>query len=105
MYVHRYYSTHIVSIATVEGHFKCVVVLYKAIRKAMPRRCIAAGCNTSTLVDHSLHEFPQDNSTRAKWAQAINLFQGYQDGPSASLVLYSNEHFDLNACSRGLPLP
>ena len=42
----------------------------------MPRRCIAAGCSTSTGEGYSLHEFPRDDSTRAKWTRAVKRFGG-----------------------------
>ena len=59
----------------------------------MPRRCVAAGCSTSTGEGYSLHEFPRDDSTRAKWTRTIKRFRGNWDGPSASSVLCS-KHFE-----------
>ena len=59
----------------------------------MPRRCVAAGCSTSTGEGYSLHEFPRDDSTRAKWTQAVKRFRGNWDGPSVSSVLCS-KHFE-----------
>ena len=59
----------------------------------MPRRCVAAGCSTSTGEGYSLHEFPRDDSTRAKWTRAVKRFRGNWDGPSASSVLCS-KHFE-----------
>ena len=59
----------------------------------MPRRCVAAGCSTSTGECYSLHEFPQDDSTCAKWTRAVKRFRSNWDGPSASSVLCS-KHFE-----------
>ena len=59
----------------------------------MPRRCIAAGCRTSTGEGYSLHEFPRNDSTRAKWTRAVKHFRDNWDGPSASSVLCS-KHFE-----------
>ena len=39
----------------------------------MPRRCIAAGCSTASGEGYSLHEFPRDDSLRAKWTRAVKL--------------------------------
>ena len=47
----------------------------------MPRRCVAAGCSTSTREGYSLHEFPRDDSTRAKWTRTVKRFRGNWDGP------------------------
>ena len=59
----------------------------------MPRRCVAAGCSTSTVEGYSLHECLRDDSTRAKWTRAVKRFRGNWDGPSASSVLCS-KHFE-----------
>ena len=59
----------------------------------MPRRCVAAGCSTSTGEGYRLHEFPRDDSTHAKWTRAVKRFRGNWDGPSASSVLCS-KHFE-----------
>ena len=57
LYACQYYSTRIASIATIKDCLKRLLALYKAIRKVMPRRCVAAGCSTSTGEGYSLHEF------------------------------------------------
>ena len=36
----------------------------------MPRRCVAAGCNTKSGMGYSLHGFPQDEVLRKKWVRA-----------------------------------
>ena len=60
-------STRIANIAIIKDHLKHVGTLYKALRKAMSWYCVAAGCSTLTREGYnSLHEFPQDNSMRAK---------------------------------------
>ena len=40
----------------------------------MLRRCIAANCNTATGKGYSLHEFPRDETTHAKWVQAVKRY-------------------------------
>ena len=37
----------------------------------MPRRCIAAGCNTVSGEGYSLHAFPRDQGLRVKWIRAV----------------------------------
>ena len=59
----------------------------------MPRRCVAAGCSTTTGEGYSLHEFPRDIVIREKWTQAVKRFRDKWDGPSASSVLCS-KHFE-----------
>ena len=59
----------------------------------MPRRCIAAGCSTSSGEGHSLHAFPRDDSMRKKWIRAIKQQRSNWDGPSSSSLLCS-KHFE-----------
>ena len=58
----------------------------------MPRRCIAAGCNTVSGDGYSLHAFPRDQDLRAKWIRAVKRQRSNWDGPSAHLMLFS-KHF------------
>ena len=60
----------------------------------MPRRCVAAGCNTVSGDGYSLHAFPRDQDLRAKWIRAAVKWQRSNwDGPSTHLMLYS-KHFE-----------
>ena len=59
----------------------------------MPRRCVAAGCNTKSGMGYSLHGFPQDKALRKKWVQAVKCQRGNWEGPSSSSQLCS-EHFE-----------
>ena len=59
----------------------------------MPRRCIAANCNTATGEGYSLHEFPRNETIRAKWVQAVKRYRSKWDDPTASSVLCS-KHFE-----------
>ena len=58
----------------------------------MPRRCIAAGCNTSSGMGYSLHSFPKDETLRRKWISAVKRQRSNWDGPSSSSLLCS-KHF------------
>ena len=59
----------------------------------MPRRCIAAGCSTSSGEGPSLHMFPRDESVRKRWIRAIKQQRSNWDGPSTSSLLCS-KHFE-----------
>lgn len=59
----------------------------------MPRRCVAAGCNTTSGLGYSLHGFPRDQSLRAKWIRAVKRQRSNWDGPSAHSMLCS-KHFE-----------
>ena len=61
----------------------------------MPRRCVAAGCNTASGQGYSLHEFPCDDSVRSKWARAVKLHRVGWNGPTAASFLCS-KHFELD---------
>ena len=61
----------------------------------MPRRCVAAGCNTASGQGYSLHEFPRDDSVRSKWARAVKLHRVGWNGPTAASFLCS-KHFELD---------
>ena len=71
----------------------------------MPRRCIAAGCNTTSGMGYSLHSFPKDETLRRKWISAVKhetlrrkwisavkRQRSNWDGPSSSSLLCS-KHF------------
>ena len=58
----------------------------------MPRRCVAAGCDTVSGMGYSLHSFPKDETTRRKWTSAVKRQRVNWDGPSSSFLLCS-KHF------------
>ena len=58
----------------------------------MPRRCVAAGCNTTSRMGCSLHSFPKDETLRRKWISAVKRQRNSWDGPSSSSLLCS-KHF------------
>ena len=58
----------------------------------MPRRCIAAGCDSVGGKGSSLHKFPKDEALRKKWIKAIKEQRSNWDGPSPYSLLCSN-HF------------
>ena len=60
----------------------------------MPRRCIAAGCNTASGQGYSLHEFPRDDGARLKWARAVKLHRVGWKGRTDASFLCSNAHFE-----------
>ena len=59
----------------------------------MPRRCVAAGCNTSSGEGYSLHAFPRDKDLRKKWTKAVKQHQRNWEGPTANSLLFS-KHFE-----------
>ena len=59
----------------------------------MPRRCVAAGCSTSSDEGPSLHTFPRDESVHKRWIRAVKQQQSNWDGPSTSSLLCS-KHFE-----------
>ena len=59
----------------------------------MPRRCVAAGCDTKSGMGHSLHGFPQNEELRKKWIRAVKRQRSNWDGPSSSSQLCS-KHFE-----------
>lgn len=59
----------------------------------MPRRCIAAGCNTVSGEGYSLHEFPCDDAMRSKWTRAVKLQRVGWKGPTSASLLCS-KHFE-----------
>ena len=58
----------------------------------MPRRCIAAGCDSVGGKGCSLHKFPQDEVIRKKWIKAVKQQRSNWDGPSPHSLLCSR-HF------------
>ena len=58
----------------------------------MPRRCVAAGCDTVSGMGYSLHSFPKDETTRRKWTSAVKRQRVNWDGPSSRSLLCS-KHF------------
>ena len=61
----------------------------------MPRRCVAAGCNTKGGEGYSLHEFPREESLRVKWTRAVKQQRMDWKGPTAASLLCS-KHFKLD---------
>ena len=59
----------------------------------MPRRCVAAGCNTASGEGYSLHSFPRDQGLRTKWIRAVKRQRSNWEGPSAHTLLCS-KHFE-----------
>ena len=59
----------------------------------MPRRCVAAGCNTKSGEGYSLHGFPLEQDLHAKWVQAVKRQRSNWDGPSKHSMLCS-KHFE-----------
>ena len=59
----------------------------------MPKRCVAARCNTASGQGYSLHKFPHDDGARSKLAQAIKLHRVGWKGPTAASFLCS-KHFE-----------
>lgn len=59
----------------------------------MPRRCVAAGCNTVSGDGYSLHAFPRNQDLRAKWIRAVKRQRSNWDGPSTHSMLCS-KHFE-----------
>ena len=58
----------------------------------MPKRCVAAGCDTVGGKGYSLHSFPKDETMRRKWTSAVKRQRAKWDGPSSSSFLCSR-HF------------
>ena len=58
----------------------------------MPRRCIAAGCDTVSEKGYSFHKFPKNETMRRRWISAVKRQRSNWDGPSADSQLCS-KHF------------
>ena len=58
----------------------------------MPRRCIAAGCDSVGGKGCSLHKFPQDEAIKRKWIKAVKQQRSNWDSPSPHSLLCS-KHF------------
>ena len=58
----------------------------------MPRRCIAAGCDTVSGKGYSFHKFPKNETLRRRWVSAVKRQQSNWNGPSADSQLCS-KHF------------
>ena len=60
----------------------------------MPRRCVAANCDTESGQGYSLHEFPIDDAqTCAKWTRAVQQHQHGWPGPKAVSSALCEKHF------------
>ena len=66
----------------------------------MPRRCVAAGCNTKSGEGYSLHGFPREQDLHAKWVQAVKRQRSNWDGPSKHSMLCS-KHFEADCFVTG----
>jgi len=62
----------------------------------MPKRCIVAGCSTSSREGYSLHAFPRDESLQKNWIKAVKQQRCNWNGPMANSVICS-KHFE-TAC-------
>lgn len=59
----------------------------------MPRRCVAAGCNSvDGKIDCSFHKFPPDEAIRKRWIKAVKQQRSNWNGPSIYSLLCS-KHF------------
>ena len=58
----------------------------------MPRRCVAAGCDTTSGMGYSLHSFPKDETVRKRWISAVKRQRSNWNGPSSCSLLCS-KHF------------
>ena len=60
----------------------------------MPRRCVAAGCDSEGGKGCSLHKFPQDEAIKKKWIKAVKQQRSKWDGPSPHSLLCSRHFTD-----------
>ena len=58
----------------------------------MPRRCIAAGCDSVGGKGCSLHKYSQDEAIKRKWIKAVKQQRSNWDSPSPHSLLCS-KHF------------
>ena len=58
----------------------------------MPRRCIAAGCDTVSGKGYSFHKFPKNETLRRRWVSAVKRQRSNWNGPLADSQLCS-KHF------------
>ena len=61
----------------------------------MPRRCVAAGCDTKNSEGYSLHTFSQDRDLREKLTRAVKQQRKNWDSPSKYSLLCS-KHFEVD---------
>ena len=60
----------------------------------MPRRCVAANCNTESGQGYSLHQFPIDDAqTCAKWTRTVQQHRRGWPGPKAGSFVLCEKHF------------
>ena len=59
----------------------------------MPRRCVAAGCDSVSGKGYSFHEFPKDETMRRRWVNAVKRQRSNWNGPSADSQQCSR-HFE-----------
>ena len=60
----------------------------------MPRRCVAAGCDSMGGKDCSLHKFPKNEAIRKKCIRAVKEQRSNWDGPSPYSLLCSLHFMD-----------
>ena len=65
-------------------HFTTIINGHQIL--AMPRRCIAAGYNTSSGMGYSLHSFPKDETLRRKWISAVKCQRSNWDGTIFDII-------------------
>ena len=59
----------------------------------MPRRCVAAGCDSGSGKGYNFHKFPRDETLRRRWISAVKRQRSNWDGPSTDSQLYF-KHFE-----------
>ena len=59
----------------------------------MPRRCIAASCDTVSGKGYSFHKFPKDDAVRWRWVSTIKRQKSNWEGPTKDSQLCS-KHFE-----------
>ena len=59
----------------------------------MPRRCVAAGCDSISGKGYSFHKFPKDETMRRRWVNAVKQQRSNWNGLSADSQLCF-KHFE-----------
>ena len=68
----------------------------------MPRRCIAAGCDSVGGKGCSLHKFPQYEAIKKKWIKAVKQQRSNWDGPSPHSLPCSKHFADVCFVTEGI---
>ena len=61
----------------------------RLVSEAMPKRCVAAGCDGVNEKCLSLHKFPKNPETRSRWSREVAITRSDWKGPSDHSVLCS----------------